>query len=90
MVQWNQHGAAIRERPQAVEPHGVKPLEDVAVFAVLRWATVLLIETLDFLKPGDDALLARRAAARLLRRVELGKLRRQLVEVGITQSAPPS
>ena len=90
MVQRRQQGAAVLERAQAVEAHGVEPLEDVAVFPVLRGATVLLDEALDFLESGDDALLARRASALLLRHGELGKLFGQFVEVGVTHSAPPS
>jgi hypothetical protein len=90
MVQRLKQGAAIGERPQAVEAHGIQPLEDVAVFPVLRSATVLLDKPLDFLEPGDDALLARRASALGFRRGELGKFRRQFVEVGVTHTDPPS
>ena len=86
MIQRREKRAAFLEGPQAVEAHGIEPLEDVAVFAVLRRTSVLLDEALDVLEPGDDALLARRAAALLLRRRELGQFVIQLVEVEITHS----
>ena len=55
------------KRAQAVEAHGIQPLENVAVFPMLRGAAVLLDKPLNLLESGDDALLARRAAALLLR-----------------------
>jgi hypothetical protein len=58
MVQRRKQGAAVRKCAQAVEADGIQPLEDVAVFPVLRGAAMLLDETLDFLEPGDDAFLA--------------------------------
>ena len=80
---------AFRERAQAVEPHRIKPLENVAVFAMLRRATVLLGEALDFLEAGDDALLVRRASALLLGLGKLGELRSEFVEIEVTHSGPP-
>lgn len=89
MVQRLQEGAAVRERAQAVQAHGVKALEYVAAFTVLRRTVVLLSKALDFLEARDDALLACRAAALLLGRSELGKLRGECVKIGVTHSVPP-
>ena len=67
MIEGFKHGAAIGQLAQTIEAHGIQPLEDVAVFAMLRRAAVLLDETLNFLEAGDDPLLARRPARFLLR-----------------------
>jgi hypothetical protein len=48
---------------QAVKTHRVKALENVAVFPMLGNAPMLLDETLNILKAGDDPLFARRAAS---------------------------
>ena len=50
MVQRRQQRAAFLQRAQAVEAHGIEPLEDVAVFAMLRGAAVLLDKALDLLE----------------------------------------
>ena len=85
MVQRRKQGAALLKRAQAVEAHGIEPLEDVAIFPVLRRAAVLLDKSLDFLEAGDDALLARRASALLLRlRRQVVKFSAQFVEVEVS------
>ena len=84
LVERGHQGATVRMGAQAVEAHGIEPLEDVAVFAVLRGAAVLLDEALDLLEPGDDALLARRAPALLLGCGELVEFGAQLVEVEVS------
>ena len=76
MIERRKQRAAVLKRAQAIEAHGIEPLEDVAVFAVLRGAAVLLDEPLDLLEPGDDALLARRPAALLLRLRRSRRVRR--------------
>ena len=90
MIQRRKQHAALRQSAQAIEANGVEPLEDVAVLSMLRGATVLLDEALNFLESGNDALLARRASARLLWRSEFGKLGGQFVKIGVTHSGPPS
>ena len=62
MIEGFKQGAAIGQLAQAIEAHGIQPLEDVAVLAVLRSAAVLLDETLNLLEAGDDPLFARRPA----------------------------
>ena len=62
MIEGFKQGAAIVQLAQAIEAHGIQPLEDVAVFPVLRGAAVLFDEPLNLLEAGDDALLARRPA----------------------------
>ena len=57
-----QAAPAFLQRPQTIEAHGIEPLEDVAVFAMLRRASMLLDEALNLLEAGDDAFFARRAA----------------------------
>jgi hypothetical protein len=57
---------AFLQLPDAVEADGVEALEDVAVLAVLRRAALLVDEALDLLEAGDDPLLARGPASRLL------------------------
>ena len=79
MIQRRKQHAALRQSAQAIEANGVEPLEDVAVFSMLRGATMLLEETLNLLESGDDALVARRAFALLLGRCEVGKLCGQFV-----------
>ena len=56
---------------------------------MLRRAPVLLYEALDFLEASDDTLLAGWTSIFLLRWCELGQLRRQVVKIGVTHSAPP-
>ena len=89
MIQRLQQGAAVREHAQTIQTHGVKALEYVTVFTVLRRTAVLFGEALDFLEARDDALLTGRPAALLLRRCELGKLRSEFVKIGVTHSVPP-
>ncbi len=50
----------------------------------------VLDEALDFLEAGDDALLARRAAALLLRLGEVVEFGAQFVEVEVSHSGPLS
>ena len=65
MIEGLKQATAFRQLAQAIEAHGIQPLEDVAVLPVLRSTAVLLDESLDLLEAGDDALLARRPAALL-------------------------
>jgi hypothetical protein len=89
MIEGRQQRSAVLLRAQPVEAHGIEPLEDVAAFPVLRGLAVLH-KPLDVLEAGDDPLLARRAPALLLGEVELGEFFRQLVEIGVTLTGPPS
>ena len=52
---------------QAIQADGVKPLENVALFAVLRRPAVLLHKIDDVLKSREASFLARRMGAWLLR-----------------------
>ena len=63
MIEGLKQGAAIVQLAQTVEAHSVQPLENVAIFAMLRRAAVLFDEALNFLEAGDDAFFARRPAA---------------------------
>ena len=65
MIERREKGTALVQRAQAIEAHGIEPLEDVAILTVLRRATVLFDEPLNFLEARDDPFLARRAAALL-------------------------
>src|SRR3546814_20653084 len=58
---------AFLQRAQAVEPHGVEPLENIPVLTVAGCGPVLIDEALDFLDTGDDALFARRSSGSLFR-----------------------
>src|SRR3546814_2463469 len=60
---------AFLQRAQAVEPHGVEPLENIPVLTVAGCGPVLIDDALDFLETGDDALFARRAAERKSKRL---------------------
>ena len=65
-VDGREQGVKLGLLAQAIQPHGIQPLEDVAIFAVLGRAAMLLDEIDDVLEARDDPLLARRApAARL-------------------------
>ena len=90
VVERLQDRPALLERTQPVETHGVEPLEDVAVVAVLRRASVLIHEALDLLEARDDALLARRAPGRLLGLGEVGQRVGEFVEVDVSHSGPLS
>jgi hypothetical protein len=79
MVERFKQGAAVAQLAETIEAHGVQPVEDVAVFAVLRSPTMLLDKTLDLFEPGDDPLLARRPARFLLRLNLDAKLRKKRV-----------
>ncbi len=62
MIEGFKHGAAVGQLSEAIEAHCVQSLEDVAFLPVGRGMATLLDETLNFLKPGNDALFARRPA----------------------------
>ena len=86
MVEWFEQRAALGKLAQAVEAHGVNPLENVPVLSMLGSTAVFLEESLDVLEARDDAFLARRPTARLFRRRELLEFRAQFVEVDLTHS----
>ena len=88
MIERRKKRAAFLKRAQPVKAHGIEPLEDVAIFPVLRGAAVFLDKALDLLESGDDALLARRASALLLRLGEVVEFGAQFVEVEVTHSDP--
>ena len=88
MVERREKRPAFLKRAKPVEAHGVEPLEDVAIFPMLRRVAVLLDKPLDFLESGDDALLARGAAALLFRLGEVVEFGAQFVEIEVTHSAP--
>ena len=48
MIEGLKQGAAIGQLAQAIESHGIEPLEDVAVLAVLRRAAMLSRRTAEF------------------------------------------
>ncbi|MCS3476262.1 hypothetical protein M2212_003108 [Bradyrhizobium elkanii] len=58
MVKLFDHSSALRLYAKTIEAHGVKALEDVAIFAVLWRAAMLLDETLYLLEAGDYSLFA--------------------------------
>ena len=88
MIERLEKRSAFLQRAKAIKAHGVEPFEDVAIFAVLRRMAVLLDKALNFLKSGDDALLARGAAALLLRLSERRRVRRAVRPDQVTHSAP--
>ena len=91
MIDGGEQGEAVVQRSEAVETHGVEPLEDVAILPVLRRAAVLRDEPLNLLEAGDDPLLAGRPA-RLILRLDLdAKLFEQrIILVGeLSHSRPP-
>ncbi len=61
MVERHQQRAAVLLLADAIKPHRVQPLEDVAAGAMARSVAVCLDEALYVLEAGDDPLLARRA-----------------------------
>ncbi|MGE4431434.1 MAG: hypothetical protein AB7E05_11910 [Sphingobium sp.] len=88
MIERAEKRTTIFRRAKAVEPHGIKALEYLAVFTVLRCAAMFIGETLDFFEPRDDAFFARAASDFLFR---LGKIRQfvaQAVKVKVTHSGP--
>ena len=78
----------------AIQPHRMNPLEDVAPLAVLRRTAVSFDEALDFLEARNDPLLARRADGRILRFDIDAEFREQgvvlLGELLIHRRPPPS
>ena len=68
--------AARLKRAEPVEAHGVQALENIAVLSVLRDAPMPFDEPLYLLEARDDALLAWRTPAFLLRLCKFGKLLR--------------
>jgi hypothetical protein len=68
------------QRTKPIKAHRINPLEDVAIFPMQRRMTVRFDKALDFLKTGDDALLARGTAGLLFRLRECvefsGRMRR--------------
>jgi hypothetical protein len=65
-VVWREEGVKFRLLAQAVQAEGIKPLENVALFAVLRRSAVLFHEIDDVLKARENTFLARRMGAGLL------------------------
>ena len=59
MIERFQKRSAFLQFAQAIQPHGIYPLEDIAFLAVQRRPAMFLDKALDFLKTGDDAFLAR-------------------------------
>jgi hypothetical protein len=86
MVEGLKYATAVGLLANAIEAHGIQPLEDVAVFPVLRGTAMLLDETLNLLKACDDTLFARRPA-RVFLRLDLDA---KLVEKGIVLFGEPS
>jgi hypothetical protein len=54
MVERCEKIATFLKPTHAIEAHGIKPLKDVLILAMLRRASVLFDEALDFLEPGDE------------------------------------
>src|ERR1700730_9093040 len=75
-------------RSQPIKAHSIQTLKNFAIFAMLRGVTVFLDKPLYLLKSGNDALLAGRASAFLLRLREVVQFRAQSVEVHVTHSDP--
>ena len=73
---------------QAVQADGVKPFENIALFAVLRRPAVLLHEIDDVLKSREDAFLARRMGAGLLGLDDDAKSLQQLVVAQLIHGRP--
>ena len=63
LIHSRQQRTAVLKLAQAIKPHRIKPLEDVALFAVLRRAAMLIVEFENVLKARDDPLLLRRIGA---------------------------
>ena len=83
MVEKGQQRTVIVLLADTVKAHGIKALEDVAVLPMTGSAAMRINESLDLLEARDDALLARRAACRLLRLDDDAELGEQgLVLVG--------
>ena len=79
LVHARQQRAAILNLAQAIQPHGIEPLEDVALFAMLRRAAMLIVEFENIFKARDNPLLLRRIGARGLLLDADAKLREQFV-----------
>jgi hypothetical protein len=88
MIERFEERAAIHQRAQPVETHGIEPLENVSVLPMLWGAAVFLHKSLNFLEAGDDAFLKGRATALLLRLREVVEFGAQFVEVEVTHSGP--
>ena len=88
MIERREQCLAFLPRAQTVEPHRVQPLENVPALPVPGRVTVLLEEPLYLLEARDDAFLAGRTAALLVRLRELVELRAQLIKVEVTHSGP--
>ena len=85
-VERHQQRPALLQRPHPFQAHGVDPLENILVFPMLRRPAMLFHELLDFLEPGDDALLAGRATALFLGLGELVEFVPQFIK--FAHSAP--
>ncbi|GGB09838.1 hypothetical protein GCM10011491_42210 [Brucella endophytica] len=66
MIERFDQRAALFQRTDTIQPNGIKPLENVAVFAVAWRAAMFFDKALNFFKACDNPLFARRAAARFL------------------------
>ncbi len=89
IVQRLQQRPTVGEGAQAVEPHGIQPLKNVAVFPVLRQVPVLLDKALDFFEARNDAFLTGRPPHRLFDRRELGELVGEFVQIRAVHSDHP-
>ena len=90
MIERLKQRATFRQCSHSIQTNSIEPLENVAGFPMLRDAAMLFKKSLDFLESGDNALLTRRASARLLWRCKLGKLCNQFVKIEVIHSALPS
>jgi hypothetical protein len=63
---------------------GLKTLEEVAIFPMLRCATILLDKPLYLVESGDNAFLARGAATLLFGFREVVEFGAQIVEVDVS------
>jgi hypothetical protein len=61
MVKLGKRGSAFFEVSEPIQPYGTQPFKNVSVLAMQWLMTVRLNKPLDFLEPGNDPLLARRA-----------------------------
>ena len=88
MIERQKERSAFLQCAKPIETHRIEPFEEVAIFTVQWWMTVLLDKALDFFEPGDDTSLAGRSAALFLGLGEVVEFGAQLVQVEVTHSAP--
>ena len=89
-IEGSEQVAGLFQPAQAIEADSIEPLENVAIFAMLRRAIMLFVEADDILEAGDDPLLARGVGSGLRRLDCDAQFGQQFVVRQISHWQPPA